>query len=182
MAIPTIRTKHLILREFSLPDAPRVQALAGTRDVASTTLTIPYPYEDGVAETWIEGHSAAWEDGKRLTLAITTESDGVIGAIDLHLAPNHGRAELGFWIGVPYWNQGFATEAAAALLDYGFSELGLHRIVARHFPRNPASGRVLQKLGMIREGTQREHVLRWDRFEDLECYAILEPEWRSRRT
>ncbi len=131
--------------------------------------------------TWIEGHAAAWESEEILSLAVTTASDGVVGAVGLHLVPRHMRAELGYWIGVPYWNRGFATEAAAAMLGFGFAELGLHRIVARHFPRNPASGRVLQKLGMIREGTQRDHVVRWDQLEDLECYAILEDEWRSQR-
>ena len=182
MAIPTIRTERLLLREFSPRDAPSVQALAGSREVASTTLSIPHPYEDGMAESWIEGHSAAWDDRKSLTLAIATESDGLVGAIGLHLVPKHGRAELAFWIGVPYWNRGFATEAAKGLLDYGFREIGLGRILGRHFSRNPASGRVLQKVGMIHEGTMRKHFLRWDELEDLECYAILEPEWRGRKT
>ena len=178
--IPTLRTERLVLRPFSPSDAHRIQELAGSEDVASTTLTIPHPYEDGLAEAWIEGHAEAWEDGQRLTLAVTTDADGVVGAMGLDLAPDHERAELGYWIGVPYWNRGFATEAARAMLDLGFGELGLHRIVARHFPRNPASGRVLRKLGMVHEGTQREHVRRWDRWEDLECYGILASEWRCR--
>ena len=181
MTFPTLRTERLLLRAFSLADAPRVQELAGSRDVASTTLTMPHPYEDGMAEAWIEGHPAAWEAGKRLTLAITTGGDGVVGAIGLHhLDPVHRNGEMGYWIGVPYWNRGFATEAAAAVLGFAFGELGLHRVGARHFPRNPASGRVLRKVGMVHEGTMREHVRRWGRFEDLECYAILEDEWRGR--
>ena len=182
MALPTLRTERLLLRGFSLADATRVQELAGSREVASTTLTLPHPYEDGMAEAWIEGHSAAWDERKRLTLAITNEADGLIGGIGLHLVAEHRRAEMGYWIGVPYWNRGFATEAAAAVLAYGFGKLGLHRILARHFGRNPASGRVLRKLGMIHEGTLREHVVRWGQLEDLECYAILEHEWRGRRT
>ncbi len=60
MPIPEIRTKRLLLRGFTESDAQRVQALAGVREVASGTLTIPHPYEDGMAETWIEGHAAAW--------------------------------------------------------------------------------------------------------------------------
>ncbi len=180
MPIPEIRTKRLLLRGFTGSDAQRVQALAGAREVASGTLTIPHPYEDGMAETWIEGHAAAWEAGENLSLAVTTDSEGVVGAVGLHLVPDHRRAELGYWIGVPYWNRGYATEATAALLGFGFAELGIHRILARHFPRNPASGRVLQKLGMIHEGTQRDHVVRWGKLENLECYAILEEEWRSK--
>jgi len=179
---PTLRTDRLVLRGFVPGDAARVQELAGAREVASTTLTIPHPYADGVAEAWIEGHSKAWENRERLALAVTTASDGLIGAVGLELVPEHRRAELGYWIGVPYWNRGFVTEAATALLDYGFGELGLHRVVARHFPRNPASGRVLRKLGMTHEGTMRQDLLRWDQLEDVECYAILKPEWQTLRT
>ena len=179
---PTLRTDRLLIRGFVPGDAARVQALAGAREIAATTLTIPHPYADGVAEAWIEGHSTAWQNRERLALAVTTGSDGLIGAMGLELVPEHRRAELGYWIGVPYWNRGFVTEAATALLDYGFGELGLHRVVARHFPRNPASGRVLRKLGMTHEGTMRQHVLRWGQLEDLECYGVLEPEWRRLRT
>jgi RimJ/RimL family protein N-acetyltransferase len=181
MSLPTLRTERLLLRPFTLADAPRVQALAGAREVAATTLTIPHPYEDGVAEAWITGHAAAWAQGKRLSLAITTEPDGLVGCIGLSVAAEHRHAEIGYWIGVPYWNRGFATESAAAVLAYGFGELGLHRIVGRYFARNPGSGKVLQKLGMRHEGTLREHVRRWDRFEDLACCAILEDEWRGLR-
>ncbi|HYR10620.1 MAG TPA: GNAT family N-acetyltransferase [Longimicrobium sp.] len=180
MTLPTLRTERLLLRAFTLADAPRVQELAGAREVAATTLTIPHPYEDGMAEAWIQGHAAAWEAGKRLSLAVTSQADGLVGVVGLSLQPAHRHAEIGYWIGVPYWNRGFATEAAGAVLAYGFGELGLHRIVARYFARNPASGGVLRKLGMRHEGTLREHVWRWDRFEDLECCAILEDEWRGR--
>jgi [ribosomal protein S5]-alanine N-acetyltransferase len=180
MTLPTLRTERLLLRAFTPADAARVQELAGSRDVASTTMTMPHPYEDGMAEAWIAGHAAAWDARKRLTLAVTTASDGVVGAIGLSLVPEHRRAEVGYWIGVPYWNRGYATEAAAAVLAYAFGELAIHCVVARHFARNPSSGRVMRKLGMRHEGTLREHVWRWDRFESLECYAILEDEWRAR--
>ena len=180
MPLPTLRTERLVLRGFTLDDAPRVQQLAGAREVAATTLTLPHPYEDGMAEAWIGGHAAAWQARKRMPLAITTRADGVIGAIGLSLVPEHRRAEMGYWIGVPYWNRGFATEAAAAVLEYGFGALGLNRVVGRYFARNSASGKVLRKLGMAHEGTLREHVVRWDRVEDLQYYAILAREWRGR--
>lgn len=178
MSLPTLRTDRLVLRPFAPADAPRIQTLAGDREVASSTLTIPHPYPDGVAEAWIAGHVAAWEARERLTLAITTATDGLIGGISLHLTYTDRRAELGYWIGRPCWNRGYATEAAAAMVGFGFDALGLHRIIARHFPRNPASGRVLTKIGMTWEGTLRQHAVRWGKFEDLECYGLLEPEWR----
>lgn len=180
MSLPVLHTGRLVLRGFTPADAPRVQALAGAREIASTTLTLPHPYEDGMAEAWIGGHAAAWEARTHLALAVTTESDGVVGVVSLGLVPAHAHGEVGYWIGVPYWNRGFATEAAGAVLAYGFGELGLHRVLGRSFARNPASGRVLRKLGMRHEGTMREHLRRWDRYEDVECYAILEDEWRGR--
>ena len=178
MPLPILETARLVLRGFSLADANRVQHLAGSRDVATTTINLPHPYEDGVAEAWIQGHAGAWEDRARLTLAITTGRDGVVGAISMQIVPDHRRGELGYWIGEPYWGQGFATEAAGAIVRYGFEMLGLHRIMARHLSRNPASGNVLRKIGMIHEGTQRGHVIKAGTPEDLECFAILEDEWR----
>ncbi|HEV2734455.1 MAG TPA: hypothetical protein VGV85_06430, partial [Longimicrobiaceae bacterium] len=70
MEMPTVRTGRLLLRGFSLADAPRVRRLAGAREVAATTLTIPHPYEDGMAEAWIRGHAAGWEQRKRLSLSV----------------------------------------------------------------------------------------------------------------
>ena len=81
--------------------------------------------------------------------------------------------EIGYWVGLPYWNRGYATEASAALLDFGFDVLGLNRILARHITRNPASGRVMQKVGMEFEGISRQHFLARGQFEDVACYAIL---------
>lgn len=170
---PTLRTERLLLRPFHGEDAAVVQRLAGARDIADTTLTIPHPYLDGMAEEWIGTHGDAWDRQERATFAITSEGDGVIGAIGLHLTLAHRRAELGYWVGRPFWNRGFATEAARAVIAFGFEALGLNRIHASHLARNPASGRVLVKAGMRFEGTLRQHVIKWDRAEDLAEYAIL---------
>jgi [ribosomal protein S5]-alanine N-acetyltransferase len=178
---PTIETPRLVLRPFAPADAPEVQRLAGERDVASTTLNVPHPYEDGMAEAWIESHAPAFARGERLTCAVTERGRGqLLGAISLRLVARDENAELGYWIGKPYWGRGICTEAAAAVLTYGFETLGLHRIHASFLTRNPASGRVMQKIGMTREGRLREHIKKWDVFEDLEKYAILRSEHRAR--
>ena len=78
---------------------------------------------------------------------------------------------------MPYWNNGYGTEAVQAVLKYGFEVLGLNRIHAKHFKRNPASGRILQKIGMKYEGCQRQHFKKWDNFEDIELYGILRSEY-----
>lgn len=159
-----------------MADAPQVQLLVGEFAVADTTLNIPHPYEDGMAESWISAHAENYESGKIATFAITLKEDGtLIGAIGLVISPRFQRAELGYWMGTPYWNQGFCTEAARAIVDFGFSVLKLHKICAHHLTRNPASGRVMQKIGMSREGTLREHTIKWGRFEDLDAYGLISP-------
>jgi len=180
---PTLSGAGLILRPFSIQDAPAVQALAGAREVASTTLTIPHPYDDGVAEAWIETHAPGYASGTLASFAIVElASRQLVGAIALSIKSAHERAELGYWIGVPFWNRGYATEAATMVLRFGFGELGLNRIHARHFVRNPSSGRVLQKLGMRYEGRLRRHFRRWGAFEDVEQYGILADVWRPQDT
>lgn len=175
---PTIETERLRLRPFQFSDADDVQRLAGDRAIADTTLNVPHPYEDGMAEEWIATHQPRFESGELFNLAVTLRTTGdLIGAIGLGIDQRFGRAELGYWIGKPYWNNGYCTEAGRAVLQYGFSVLGLHRIHASHLTRNPASGRVMQKLGMVHEGRARQHVRRWDAFEDLELYGILAEEW-----
>lgn len=178
-SIPTLRTKRLLLRPFDLADAASVQRLAGDREVASTTLTIPHPYEDGMAKEWIETHAANWESRKVMTLAVTSESEGLVGAIGLHLKLEHRRAEVGYWIGVPFWNRGYATEAAEAVITFGFNELDLNRIEAHHFTGNSASGSVMKKLGMKLEGVRRQHVVKDGELENLVLYAVLRSDWHE---
>ncbi len=118
------------------------------------------------------------EGPDKLWLAIMLRGDGrQIGGIGLRIEQEHQRAELGYWLGVPYWGQGYATEAAREMLRCGFEGLGLHRIFASHFGHNPASGKILKKIGMRHEGCQREHLRKWGQFVDSELYGILRPGW-----
>ena len=103
----------------------------------------------------------------------------LVGAVGLELQRDHDRAELGYWIGVPHRNRGYATEAARAVLGYAFETLGLHRVFAFHYSKNAASGRVLQKIGMTHEGRRRAHPLKWGEYLDNEVYGILRDEWRK---
>ncbi len=104
----------------------------------------------------------------------------LLGSIGLEIASVHRHARLGYWLGVPYWNRGYCTEAVRTVLDYGFTRLNLHRIYGPHFLGNPASGRVLQKVGMRYEGRMREHYVRFGRFVDVELYAILKQDFLPR--
>jgi ribosomal-protein-alanine N-acetyltransferase len=181
--IPQILTDRLQLRPFTDADAPVVQRLAGDRRMAETTLLIPHPYPEGAAEAWIATHEATWELGRGLTLAIAWRTTNeLLGAIGLSLAPEHHSAEMGYWIGVPFWDQGICTEAARALIDHGFAVLDLNRIHAHHFSRNAASGRVLEKAGMTREGFRRGAILKWGHYEDITLYGIVRSDWERERS
>src|SRR5688500_9453440 len=165
MDLPRLTTDRLRLRPFAVADGPAVERLAGAWEVADTTLHIPHPYPAGAGAAWIGSHGEAWDTGKSLTLAIRVADapDDVVGAISLALMTDHARGELGYWIGAGMWGRGYATEAGRAVVSFGFTTLGLNRIQARHFLRNPASGRVLQKIGMRLEGVHRQAYRRWGR-------------------
>ena len=181
MSLPTLTTQRLVLRPYTLVDAPEVNRLVGDRRIADTTLNIPYPYDESMAEAWIATHAEAAEHGDSVTLAITEKDGSLVGAVALAITRAHQRAELGYWIAVPYWGRGYATEAAAAMVDYAFGTLGLRRVVAHCLTRNVGSARVMEKVGMQREGTLRAHVIKWDVPEDVAHYAILRDEWSRLR-
>jgi len=173
-----LETERLRLRPYCEADIAELLPLIGAREVAATTLRIPHPYTEQDARAFL---ALAQEPG-RIWLAITLRSDDrQIGGIGLVVDEQHQHAELGYWLGVPHWGQGYATEAAREMLRYGFEDLRLHRIFATHFKHNPASGRVLRKLGMRHEGCQREHFHKWDQFADSELYGILWQEWQISR-
>lgn len=180
--IPTLETERLILRPFTLADAPAVERLAGDLAIAATTQNIPHPYPKGAAEAWIKSHQENFELGKFVNFAITRRDEILLGSISLGLQPEHDLAEMGYWLGQVYWGQGYTTEAARAVLCYGFETLKLNRIYARHFKTNPASGRVMHKIGMTYEGCQREQVKKWGQFIDLVLYGILRAEYQATKT
>ena len=175
---PELQTARLTLRPFTVADAPEVKRLCSERDIAATTLLIPHPYPEGLAEEWIGGHEQQFESGKIANYAIALRSDAsLIGSIGLTIHPEHDGAEMGYWVGKPYWNQGYASEAAAAVLQYAFAQRGLHRVYAHHFLRNRASGRILEKIGMKYEGRLQGHIKKWGEYVDLELYGMLKEDW-----
>ena len=175
---PVLQTERLTLRLFQPDDAPAVQRLASAYEVALNTLSIPHPYPDGAAEEWIAHNEKQFEEGKMVNLAIVVRETGELaGSVGLVLKPEHDKAEIGYWIGVPYWGRGYATEAGRAVVGHAFEGLGLNRVHAEVFARNPASARVLQKIGMRHEGTQRAHIVKWGEAMDVEAYGMLRGEW-----
>jgi len=140
-SIPVLETKRLILRAARLGDAKAVAALANDRRIAENTARIPHPYKVADAEQFI---GAANKNGEAVFL-VTLRNKTVIGACGVMLQEE--TPELGYWLGVPYWNQGYATEALHAVIDYAFTDLEHDALQAGARVTNPASRRVLEKCG-----------------------------------
>jgi ribosomal-protein-alanine N-acetyltransferase len=169
-----LKTKRLLLRPYRDEDIPVLAELLGAREVAENTLRIPHPYSEADAWAFVGA-----QESPASKFGMFVESGELVGGIGLGVEESHKRAELGYWVGVPYWGKGYATEAAREVIRHGFEDLKLNRICAGVFGGNAASEQVLRKLGMKHEGTLREHFVKWGKFVDDECYAILASEWRS---
>lgn len=140
-----MRTQRLLLRDLTPRDARRIAMLASDWDVARMTGRIPYPYSEQLAHQWISDLA----EGEYVQ-AIVHQNVlvGICGYV-----PDGDAAEIGYWIGKPWWGRGFATEAAGAIIGHCFIEAGFERITCGHFADNPASGRVIAKLGFRFTGT-----------------------------
>ncbi len=160
-----------------LSDAASVTHLAKDYDIAAMTLRIAHPYHEEMATEWIRTHEDGYRNGELANFAVTLREDGqLVGTVGLDIFLEHGRAGLGYWIGKEFWGKGYATEAAKAVLEFGFDTLKLNRIHAEHFTDNPASGRVQQKIGMVKEGCMREHYLKFGEFKDVVQCGMLKRE------
>jgi ribosomal-protein-alanine N-acetyltransferase len=173
-----METQRLKFRSFELSDANILQKLAGHELIAATTAGIPHPYPDGAAETWINLRKDWLKEDKAHTFAITLKSNGnLIGCVDIFgISKAHSKGEIGYWIAVDHWNQGYATEAVKWIINYGFKEMKLNRLAARYMAHNKSSGRVMEKAGMKYEGCLRQEVCKNNQFIDLVCYGVLQSE------
>ena len=141
-SIPVLETRRLVLRAPRLEDAKAVAALANDRRIAENTARIPHPYRMSDAESFITGANKA---GGEAVFLITLRDETIVGACGLLMQEQ--TSELGFWLGVPHWGQGYATEALHAVIDYAFTDLSHEALQAGARVTNPASRRVLEKCG-----------------------------------
>lgn len=113
-----------------------------------------------------------------MIFAITRKEDkSLIGLINITGNNANRRAEIGYWIGKPFWGKGYGTEVARAVIKFGFEELNHNRIYALAFTDNPGSWRIMEKSGMKHEGILRRHAMKDGRLVDLTYYAILREEY-----
>ncbi len=172
-----LESQRLHFRPFTLKDAPSVHHFLQEKEIADNTLSIPYPYLEGMAQEWIKAHPAHLALGEYKFAVILKENNALIGAIEIAVTEEFFHGGLGYWIGKPFWGRGYGTEAVARIIQYGFEDLGLHRIFANHFTFNKTSSRIMVKNRMQQEGTLREHIYKNGTFHDIEMKAILKSEW-----
>lgn len=178
---PEIKTDRLILRKISYPDIPKIIEWAGNKNVADTTLNIPHPYEEKDAVFWINSANQGFENKTQYTFGITLKSTTeFIGGIGLKVNNRFNRGVLGYWIAEPHWNRGYATESVAAILKFGFNELNINKIYATHLIENPASGKVMMKNGMIKEGELKDHIKKGDFYRSLIQYRLTKKEFEGK--
>ncbi len=145
-----------MLRTPVLADAGRISLLAGDYDVASMTGTIPHPYSEEKADNRIASVLAG-EEG----VVFAIERSGALIGCTGYRAFGGDHAELGYWVGKPYWGMGYASEAVRALILHAFEADGFDYLRAGHFSDNPASARIIAKFGFVTQGReQRECAAR----------------------
>ncbi len=176
----TLETDRLLLRPFQRADAPALHELLSDPAVLGTLMDVDGPLTLADAESMIAGWQAAVKRGESLVFAVARRaSETLVGYIDIELHPEHQRGEIAFWIGRPYWWQGYASEAARRLVRYAFAHLELNRVYAYCLTRNHASARVLEKAGLLYEGTHRQAAFKDGLFEDVAFYGVTRAEFEQ---
>lgn len=179
---PTIEATRLHLRRLTMRDAQDVFAYSRDPLVAEHVL---WEAHKSVSETrgYIRYMLRKYRYGEPSSWGIClNEDDVVIGTIGfMWIQSENAAAEVGYSLSRAHWNKGYMTEALSALLRYAFEEMELNRIEAMHETTNPASGAVMRKCGMQREGTMHERLINKGRYVDVDLYSILRRDYKARK-
>jgi ribosomal-protein-alanine N-acetyltransferase len=177
-----LQTDRLILRPLQLTDADAMYTGWTTdMDVVRHLSWKPHISIDEtkrIISYWMSNYP----DPKFYLWGIQLKSGRLIGTISIH-SMNEGflRGEIGYALAKSFWNQGYVTEAAKKIIDFAFGEVGFNRIEAHHALANRASGAVLIKCGMQKEGIMKEYYRSNEGFQDAQLYAITAKDWRLRQ-
>jgi len=179
--LPRLETERLVLRDHTEDDLPRMPRVYNDPDVSRFTRNIPHPYGDAEAKAAFKRFRRMIASGDALTFALELKETGdYIGSAVLILSHGSPAAELGYAVGREWWGKGYATEACAALLDFGFGVGGFETIHAHAMVDNPASSRVLEKLGMRSLGVLKNYCEKDGEQFDAAGFEITAAEWAAR--
>lgn len=179
--LPHLSTSRLLLRALEKAQAETLCALANGPNVADNTASIPSPYALEDAHGFIDGMQEKFRSLGLISLGMhRRDIDALVGIVSLRINATHHYGHLGGWVAADARNQGYAAEAARALMDYGFTELGLYRVGSQCFSRNKESARVMEKIGLQYEGCRRGAYLKNGVYEDMLVFAAVREDWESR--
>ena len=181
--ISVLESPRLQLRPLRLDDAEPITALLQDPTIARWTNSIPWPYSIDDAHAYLSTRAEADAHGESFIWAVVEkESDALAGTIGLHdVDLKSGRGELGYWIGEPFRNKGYTSEAARRVLSWAFEIAGFYRIQATYFPGNDASAGVMRNIGMQPEGLLRGFGFKHGEHLDIYLQAVLQTDatWLS---
>lgn len=186
MPLPAFSAGGVSIRGLVESDAPALQRICEQESVARFTRSIPHPYPPEGAIEFIRKQADQVDDNTNFVFAVIPDGhDQLVGTVGLGYFQKGDsearRAEMGYLTDESHRGKGFTTAGCRLLLRFGFETLLLQRIYACVFPTNPASRRVLEKIGMTHEGTARRAELKWGEYQDLLHFAILRDEWLARQ-
>lgn len=177
---PELQTDRLRLRESRPEDAEAIFRALSQSEVCRFYNLSPLTSMDEAAAI-VERRAEGFRQKQRLRWAIARQEDDlVIGSCGfVHWVPQAARAEIGYELGTEWQGQGLMREALAAMLDFGFEHMRLHRVEALVMPANAPSHRLLRHLGFGEEGLLREHGFWKDHFHDLVMLSLLKQDWKK---
>ncbi|QCX00194.1 GNAT family N-acetyltransferase [Aggregatimonas sangjinii] len=177
---PRLETHRLVLDQIITADIPDIVAYAGNKKITDNTRTMPHPYFAEDAISWINMANQGFRNKDNYIFAIRDKANNsFMGGIGLTLETAHNRAEIGYWIAEQFWNMGYTSEAVTAMLKFGFQELQLNKIVAAYISTNVASGKIMVKNGMVKEGEFKDHDIKNGEYVTLIHYGLLKKDFES---
>lgn len=175
---PILETERLVLKKLRQKDLQLIVKYAGDEEVSKYTLNMPFPYNTKDAIWWIKFSEHCFEDKSRYIFGIyLKETNEFIGGIDIQGVNRDMKANVGYWVAKHFWNKGIMTEALNRILQFGFEELKLNKIYAMYLLENESSGRVMQKVGMVKEGELIDHNFSKGKFRSVAQYRMLKREY-----
>ncbi len=185
MKMLTLVGERIILRDQNADDLDAMHQWLGDPETSRFLSWATRSKEETLLQLAEGIREQSKADRQKYYLTMVLKGEGtVIGDAGLEVkgrGPGGGEGEIGYFLMKRYWGQGYATEAARLIVDYGFSHLGLHRIIATCLAANAASEHVMQKCGMVKEGVLRRSDFRLGEWQDRLIYSILREEWALRR-
>lgn len=186
---PRLVTKRLILDQIKPTDIPDIVSYAGNIKIVENTRTMPHPYHEEDAISWINMANQGFKNRDNYIFAMRfRDTHAFMGGIGLTLDKENNRAELGYWLAESFWNLGFTTEAVKAILQFGFEKLNLNKVIAAYITTNETSGKVMIKNGMTKEAEFKDHDIKKDhtvtdgKYISLIQYRMLKSEYELLKT